>query len=516
MKRRDLIQAAAAGISLAGIPMELLAQQKGVINAVVQPEPPGLMLGIVQNGPVQLVSGNIYEGLLRFDEKINPLPSLATSWTTNKEGTVYTFKLKPGVLWHDGKPFTSADVVFSIDVLLRKHHIRARGNLFAVESIKALDPLTVEFTLKYPFGPFLSILEVGSMPMVPKHIYEGTDFQTNPANATPIGTGPYKFREWVKGSYIHLVANDRYHVAGLPKISDVYFHVIPDAASRSAAFESGKVDVLPGGAVEFFEVARLGKLPGAAVSTKGFEFFAPQALMWMNNRRGPTANVKFRQAIMHAIDRQAICNIAFAGFAKPATSPFNSHLKFHSPELKYTRNLDAARKLLAEAGYRGETLRMVPLPYGETWVRTAEIVKQQLAQAGVKADIVATDVAGYNQKMGEWDYDFAFTYLYQYGDPAVGLPRNFHSSNILKGQPFNNIAGYNSPKIDALFDAGAREVDLNKRRAIYLDMQRTLVEDVPVAWLFEIEFPTVYRAKFKNLISSAIGLNDSLAGASIG
>jgi len=153
MKRRNLIQmgaAATAGLTLAGVPLHLLAAGKkgGVINAVVQPEPPGLMLGITQNGPTQMISGNIYEGLLRYDEKINPLPSLATSWTVNKEGTLYTFKLKPGVTWHDGKPFTSADVVFSADVFLRKTHARLRANLAAVESIRAVDPLTVEFRMK--------------------------------------------------------------------------------------------------------------------------------------------------------------------------------------------------------------------------------------------------------------------------------------------------------------------------------------------------------------------------------
>lgn len=190
MNRRELIKlcAAAGGLSLAGVPFQVLAQGKkgGVINALVQPEPSGLMIGITQNAPTQLVSGNIYEGLLRYSEKIEPLPSLATSWTISPDGTLYTFKLKRNVTWHDGKPFTSADVVFSADVFLRKTHARLRANLAAVESIRAVDPYTVEFKLKYPFGPFLNIFEVGSMPMVPKHIYEGTEFLTNPANARPI------------------------------------------------------------------------------------------------------------------------------------------------------------------------------------------------------------------------------------------------------------------------------------------------------------------------------------------
>ena len=100
----------------------------GVINAVIQPEPPGLMMGLVQNGPTQMVSGNIYEGLLRYGPKLEPLPGLAESWTVSEDGKVYSFKLRKGVTWHDGKPFTSADVVFSIE-FLKQTHPRARGNL---------------------------------------------------------------------------------------------------------------------------------------------------------------------------------------------------------------------------------------------------------------------------------------------------------------------------------------------------------------------------------------------------
>ncbi|MEN9591496.1 MAG: hypothetical protein RLZZ481_3282, partial [Pseudomonadota bacterium] len=170
---------------------------------------------------------------------------------------------------------------------------------------------------------------------------------------------------------------------------------------------------------------------------------------------------------------------------------------------------------LAEAGYKGETLRLLPLPYGETWARQAEIVKQNLAQAGIKVDMVATDVAGWNQRLNEWDYDLAFTYVYQYGDPALGVGRNYTTSNIAKGSPFNNVEGYSNPKVDALFDEGARAADPEKRRAAYLQVQKILLEDVPVAWLHEINFPTLYRSKLTNIINSGIGLNDSLAYASI-
>jgi len=520
MKRRELIQwgAAAAGLSIAGVPMHVLAQGKkgGVINAVVQPEPPGLMMGIVQNGPTQMIAGNIYEGLLRYDEKLDPHPLLAESWTVSPDSLTYTFKLKKGVLWHDGKPFTAADVVFSADVFLRETHARLRANLAAVESIKALDDSTVEFKLKYPFGPFMGIFETGSMPMVPKHIYEGTDFRNNPANNTPIGTGPLKFEKWERGSYIQLVRNDSYHTPDVVMIDAVYFHVIPDAASRAAAFESGKVDLVPGGAVEYFDVARLSKLPGVKVTTKGWEFFAPQSWIWLNNRTAPMDNKAFRQAVYWALDREAMAKIAWHGYAKPASGPFNSSIKFFSADTaQYKKDTAKAKELLKQSGYKGETLRLLPLPYGETWQRMAEIARQNLQAAGIKVELVATDVAGWNQKLNEWDYDMAFTYLYQYGDPALGVARNYTSATIAKGSPFNNVEGYSNPKIDELFAAGAKEPDPAKRAAIYLEAQKILCDDVPVAWLHELNFPTLYRDKLHNVVSSGIGLNDSIGRASI-
>ena len=521
MKRRELIQltASSLGLTIAGVPLSVLAQGKagGTINAIVQPEPPGLMLGVLQNAPTQMVAGNIYEGLVRVTEKLEPVPALAESWKMSDDGLTYTFKLKKGVKWHDGKPFTSADVVFSVDVFLRKTHARLRGNLGVVDTITAPDASTVVFKLKQPFGPFLGLFEVGSMPMVPKHIYEGaTDFLNHPANNKPIGTGPFKLKEWVKGSYIQLTANEDYHVPGVPSVKDVYFHVIPDAASRAAAFESGKVDVVPGGAVEFFDVKRLSELPGVSVTTKGWEFFAPQSWLWLNNRRKPFDNPKFRQAIMWALDREAMAKIAWHGYAKPAMGPVNSSVKFYTDKVtQYKRDVNKAKALIKESGYDGATIRLLPMPYGESWMRIAEIIRQNLMQAGIKVEMVSTDVAGWNSRLNDWDFDMSTTYVFQYGDPALGVARNYISSQIAKGSPFNNVEGYSNPKVDALFEAGAREVDPAKRAVIYEEVQKLLVEEVPVAWLHEIKFPTLYRSKVSNLISSGIGLNDSFAYAKV-
>jgi peptide/nickel transport system substrate-binding protein len=494
----------------------VLAQEPkmgGVINAVIQPEPPGLMLAMIQNGPTQMVSGNIFEGLLRYSPKLEPLPGLAESWTISEDAKVYTFKLKPGVTWHDGKPFTSADVLFSIE-MLKQTHARARNNLLQLEKVEAPDDLTVVFTLKQPFGPFIGIFEVGSLPIVPKHLYEGTDFKTNPANNAPVGTGPFMFKEWQKGSFIRLVKNPNYHEKGKPYLDEIYWQIIPDAAARSVAFETGKVDVLPGGSVENFDVPRLSKLKDVCVTGAGWEFFSPLAWLWLNNRSGPTANKKVRQAIMYAVDRNFAKDVIWNGLGKVATGPSASSIKFYTDDVpKYDYNPAKAKALLKEAGYNGERVRLLPLAYGETWQRWGEAVKQNLTDVGMNIETIATDVAGGNQKIGDWDYDIAFTYLYQYGDPALGVGRNYVSSAIAKGQVFNNVEGYSNPEIDKLFADGAVATPDTKRKEIYEKAQKILVEDVPVAWMLELQFPTITRCKVKNLITTAIGVNDGFRDA---
>jgi peptide/nickel transport system substrate-binding protein len=485
----------------------------GTINAVIQPEPPGLMLAQVQNGPTQMVSGNIYEGLLRYDKKLVPQPGLAESWTVSPDAKTYTFKLKQGVTWHDGKPFTSADVVFSVN-MLKETSARARGNLVQVDSVETPDDYTVVFKLKQPFGPFLGIFEVGSLPMVPKHLYEGTDWKTNPNNNAPIGTGPFMFKEWKKGSYIRMVKNPNYHEKGLPHLDEVYWQVIPDAAARSVAYETGKVDVLPGGSIENFDVPRVSKLPNTCMTGEGWEFFSPMAWMWLNNRNPILANKKVRQAIMFATDREFARDVIWNGLGKVATGPSSSAIKFYTDDVpKYPYDPAKAKALLKEAGYKGEKIRMMPLPYGETWSRWGEAVKQNLIDVGMNIETIATDVPGSNQKNSEWDYDISFTYLYQYGDPALGVGRNYVSSAIVKGQLFNNLEGYSNPEVDKLFADGAVADSDAKRKDIYEKVQKILVEDVPVAWQLELQFPTIMKCNVKNLITTGIGVNDGFRDA---
>ncbi|MFM9927748.1 ABC transporter substrate-binding protein [Variovorax sp. H27-G14] len=513
LDRRTFISGGAVTIGwlAASLPVAAWAQGAKTLNVALFPEPNALIAGAGSTGPSQMVIGNIYDGLLRFDDKLQPMPHLATEWSVSPDGMVYIFKLKEGVTWHDGKPLTADDVVFTADKLQRALNPRVRIAMQSVASVKALDARTVEFRMAQPYAAFLGLFDVSSLPIAPKHLLGEMDL-TKPLTGTPVGTGPFKFKEWQRGSFIQLVRNEKYHVAGLPKVDNVFWHIIPDGASRAAAFESGKVDVLPGGAVEYFDVGRLAKLPGASVTTKGYEKLAPTASLWINHRTPVLQDLKVRQAIMHAIDRDALAKVAWFGFAKPSTGIFNSKTAFYTDQTKkYARDVPLAKKLLAEAGYKGQALRFLPLPFGEAWARTAEMIRQNLQEAGFKIELISADLPSVMARASNWDFDLSLTYLFQLGDPALGVARSYVGSEIKKGSPFNNVGGYQNPKVDALFERGSREIDTKKRAEIYADVQRTMAEDVAAAWLLDLNFPTVYRSKVEDLITSGLGLTDSLA-----
>ena len=505
-----------AGLSVMTANVQAQAPKKGgTVHVVVQPEPPMLMQGLNQNGPTNMVAGNIYESLLRLDDKLNPQPSLAKSWEISADAKTYTFRLQENVKWHDGKPFSADDVVFTLDKFLREVHPRWRPLANAqVEKIEKIDDLTVRMTLKQPFGPILLAMETSFTPIIPRHLYEGTDFRANPANNTPIGTGPYKLKEWRKGAFIHLVRNDEYWMKDKPNLDEIYWQIIPDAAARAVAYETGKVDVLTGGSVDVYDVARLSKLPNTCVSTKGWEMFAPHAWISVNHRNPILANKSFRQGLMHAIDRETLKDVVFGGLGKIPTGPISSKTRFHDPNVPtFAFNLNKAKELIKASGYKGEPIKLLGLPYGEMWTRLGEAVKQSLADAGVNVVIETTDVAGWTARTGNFEFDLTFNFLYQFGDPATGVARSYVSTNIVKGNPFGNVGGYANPEVDRLFAQAAIAPSDQERQALYTQVQKLLAEELPVLWLLEMDFPTIHRCSVKNLVNTAIGVNDGFRDA---
>jgi peptide/nickel transport system substrate-binding protein len=519
MTRRRAIAVTSAGVLAPTIGYGQPAARSR-LNVLVQPEPPTLMLGINQQGPVELVGSKIYESLLTYDFDLKPQPVLAREWSRSPDGLLYTFKLQDGVRWHDGHPFTSADVVFSLATFLPETNPRARGILINVESVTAPDAATVEIRLKAPFGPFLGGFVPSNMAMIPRHLYEGTDFRTNPANLRPIGTGPFKFAEWQRGQHIRLVRNEQYHRTDQPKVDEIIFHVVPDASSRAFALETQTMDIAGPDTIELFDIARLTALPHIEATARGSEFASPMTFLEMNHRVEPLNDKRFRQAILHAIDRNFIKDSIWFGHGRVPNGPIASTTRFHDPSIAPRAfSPERAEALLDEMGLRRGangmrvTLSLIPLPYGETWRRLGEYIRQALARVGIGITIETMDGATWIQRVSNWNYQLTINRTQQFGDPAIGVARTYLSSNIRRGVMFNNTMGYENPKVDDLFARAASAVSDDERRALYAQVQAILTDEVPVGWLLEIRTPTLFNKRFKNVITTGLGVNDSFATA---
>jgi len=502
------------GAGLLAFAMAVQAQQQGgTLSLIVQPEPPVLIPAINQQGPTQYVTGKIYESLLKYTHDLEPLPNLAKSWEMAEDGMSVTFHLEEGVKWHDGEPFTADDVVFSMTDMLPKAHGRARVILNRyLDDVEKIDDHTVVMKLKSPFPAFMLMFEPGFAPMMPKHIYEGEDYINSPHNQTPIGTGPFKFKEWRRGEHIKLERNPDYWKEGKPYLDEVIFNVIPDSASRAVAYEQGSVDVLRGGDVDNVDVQRLVNLPNTDMTTKGWEMFSPQAYYLFNMRNEPFDNVKVRQAVMAAIDREVVLKNIMFGQGRLATGPFAYTEMFYDPDTPPIEfDLDRAKELIEESGINpGDyTIRLLSYPYRASWERLDEYTKQALERLGFKVNLVATDAGGWASSTGDWDFDLTTAYAYQYGDPALGVERFYIEENNVKGSPFANVQGYVNPELDEKWAQAAVSNDPEERQRLYSEIQNQLVNDVGQGYLLDLEFPTIYRDNIKNLVQTAIGLNEN-------
>jgi len=528
MNRREFAKLmGVSAVALSGIPLGITraaGQTKGgTLNTIIQPEPPILVTALNQQQPTLTLGGKIYESLLRYSPDLKPLPGLAQSWEVSPDGLTYTFKLFPGITFHDGKPLTADDVIFSMTKLLPETHARARGIYSRIEKADAPDPLTVVFKLKSTFAPFLTALDCTTGPIVPKHIYDGTEYRKNPANAQAIGSGPFKLKEWVKGSHVHLVKHEGYYRKDQPYLDEIIYRIIPDSASRAVALEQGKIQLTQWNDIEMFDVARLSKLPNFEMTTKGYEYFAPHEWLELNNRIKPMDDKRFRQAIAYALDLKSMAQRVYFGLPKVATGPVSSATRFYEKDVKrYDYSLDKAKALLDEmglkpgAGGKRVTIKYLTPPYGEIYQRAAEFIRQSLGRVGIDVQIENTDVGGWAEKFSNWDYEMTGNLVYQFGDPALGVSRTYISSNIKKGILFSNTAGYSNPEVDRLFEEAATSTSEAKRQELYSQVQKILVEDVPVVWMFEQAYPTFIDKRLKNVTTTAIGVHESFSDVSFG
>ncbi|MEM7225875.1 MAG: ABC transporter substrate-binding protein [Pseudomonadota bacterium] len=491
----------------------------GTMVMLVQPEPPSLASYLSTSGPIGMVTSKVFDGLLEYDLDLQPQPSLAESWDVTDDGLTMTFKLREGVKFHDGQPLTSEDVAFSIMDVAKVTHPRGPNTFRSVTEIETPDDNTVILKLEKP-APYMMMAFSGyETPILPKHIYGEGDLRAHPNANKPIGSGPFKFAEWRKGTLIRLDKNEDYWKEGQPHLDRIVARFIPDASTRTAALEKGEAHFAALGAVPFNDAKKLAANDELMVTTKGHELISPVAEILLNTRRAPLNDVAVRQAIAYAIDRNFVIDNIWFGYGKPATGPMSSNFApsgLYSGDVKVYQvpdGVEIANKLLDEAGYKKDAdgvrfeLTHDSLPYSQEWTRFGEYIAQALGKIGIKVNIRQEDVPRWLKRTyTDNDFDTTGNYLYNLSDPVVGVHRAISKDAIVPGRVFSNGSGWSDPKVDELFAAATVEPDAKKRGEYYAEALKIAADNVPIIWTHEMNFPTVINKKFTDVIVSPLGV----------
>ena len=486
---------------------QALAQTKGgTLNMIVQPEPPVIVTAINQQGPTQFVAGKIYESLLTYTTDLKPQPGLAKSWEAAADGLTYTFHLQDNVKWHDGKPFTADDVVFTLADMLPKTHARARVilNKF-VDSVQAPDPKTVVIKLKSPFPAFMLMFEPGFAPIMPKHIYAGTDYMANPANQKPIGTGPFVFSRYQKDAQIRFKGNKDYWKPDEVKVDNLIFAINTDASVRAQKLKAGECQITlnPRPA----DLDALKKDPNLNLpSQAGFNL----GYIAYNVTHKPFDKLEVRQALDMAVNKKAIIDAVYQGAGQLASNGMPPTQWSYDETIKDAPYDPAkARELLKKAGVAEGTeitLWAMPVqrPYNPNAKLMAEMLQNDWAKIGIKAKIVTYEWGEYIKRAKGGEHDaMLIGWSGDNGDPDNWLG-TLYGCDAVDG---NNFSKWCDAGYDKLVKDAKRTTDQGKRTELYKQAQHILKEQVPIT---PIAHSTVYQPMRKTVHDfriSPFGLN---------
>ncbi len=498
-----------------------VSKRGGTLNMLIEPEPPTLVALTNSADPSLLVSAKVTEGLLSYDFDLNPRPQLATHWSVSPDGQQIAFRLRKGVTWHDGTAFTSQDVAFSI-ALLKEVHPRGRTTFAGVAEVQTPDLYTAVVVLSKPAPFLLYALAASESPIVPRHVYEGTDVQSNPNGSAPIGTGPFVFREWVRGSHIIYDRNPIYWDAPKPYVDRLVIRFIEDTAVKVSAIETGYIDLAPGTPVPLGELHRLASNPDLVFEPNGYQYTNQLVRLEFNLDSRQLGRLEVRQAIAHAIDRQMIVDQAWLGYAEAAFGPISPDLKrFYTPNLP-TPAFDPARaeRLLDQAGLpRGTNgvrleLALDYVPAGDGYKRTAACISQALSAIGVEATPRHQDFPSYIKRIyTDRSFDLAVSRMNNMFDPTVGVQRVFWSRSFRRGVPFSNGSHYESREVDEILERASVEIDASRRLRYFQEFQRIIVRDLPDVTLLAPKQVTIASKRVLDHTVTADGTAGNLADA---
>ncbi|CDX57190.1 Extracellular solute-binding protein family 5 [Mesorhizobium plurifarium] len=516
ISRRGLLAGSAllwASTALPAIAVAQTPKKGGRLVLAADSEPRNLNPAIVASNGVFFISSKIVETLAEasFDGKDGLEPRLALSWEGAADGLSVTFKLRDGVKWHDGKPFTSADVAFSALQIWKPLQNLGRTVFKDLEAVDTPDELTAVFKFAKP-TPFQLIRNAlpALSSVVPKHLYEVGKIEDNPANNAPVGTGPFKFAEYKAGQYYRLTRNDAYWGKDEPYLDEIVYQVLPDRTSAAAALEAEEIQLAAFSAVPLADLDRISKVPGLKVITKGYEGLTYQLVVEINHRRKELADLKVRQAIAHAIDKDFVVKTIFLGYAATATGPVpKNDPQFYTAEVPtYAFDVAKANALLDEAGYKRAddgkrfALKLLPAPYFNETKQFGDYLRQALAAIGIDAAIVNNDSAAHIKAVyTDHAFDLAVGPPVFRGDPAISTTI-LVQSGIPDGVPFSNQGGYKNADLDALIVKASETLDTAARTELYKEFQKKVAADLPLINVAEWSFISVARNTVGNIANN--------------
>ena len=510
-RREALLRGAALGLSAPA--MMALSGATSVRSAFAQEASPvpvsgGTLKVGLQADPAQLdpaltsltaawhIIEHVYESLLSYDAGLNPVPQLAETYEISPDGTVYTFNLRQGVTWHNGRPFVAADVKYSVERILDPTlESPNQASYSSVSTVEAPDDATVVFTLKTADASFLSKLMGNAGYIMAQEEVE----KTGDLNQNMVGTGPFKFVDYTPNTEVNLVKNDAYWDAGKPYLDGIQFLIASEDTSRTTALTSGTVD--------FIEYAPVKDLP-IFEGDDSIEIAGDQntniRYLGINVTRDPLNILEVRQAIAKVVDRGPIIDSAVFGAGTATASIFPPTFWAGGEYPIEAQDIEGAKALLATAGFPDGFSTTISSWQAYSFLSNAAVVfQEQLKQVGIEAELNLQENATYLADYFSGNFDLSVTGTSGYIDPNDVIQGNFGTGES------NNGTQYSNPEVDTLIADGMAAIDQTERAAIYNQIQAILLQDVPWVNLFVANQYEALKTYVKGYVHFPTGTNRS-------
>jgi peptide/nickel transport system substrate-binding protein len=476
-------------------------------------EPSNLIPILASDGSSHDVAGLVYNGLVKYDKNLNLTGDLAESWEISPDGLTITFHLRREVKWHDGAEFTSRDVLYTYRVTIDPKTPTAYAEDFKqIKKAEAPDPFTFRVTYGRPFAPALASW---GMAMLPAHLLEGKDITKSPLSRNPVGTGPYRFKEWVAGQKVILESFPGYF-EGRPYIDRYVYRIIPDTSTMYMELKAGGLDMMPLTPVQY---RRQTDTDEFRARFNRYRYPASSYVYLGYNLRNPLfTDKRVRQAITCAISKDEIVQGVLLGMGQVANGPFKPGTWAHNPKGKdFGYNPERARALLAEAGWKKRSSDGILIKDGKPFrftvltnqgndqrLKTAQIIQQRLKSIGIEVKIRVLEWASFITHFIDKG-NFEAIILGWTITPDPDIFDVWHSSKT--GPKELNFIGFKNAEVDRFIEEGRNTFDVGKRKECYYRIQEILAEEQPYTFLYVPDALPVVSARFRGIEPAAAGIS---------